>query len=189
MNRRKLLTAVVLTCCLAGAGFVLVLLLHSLGISAKTENDSWSEYDLVGIRPGELRKLDWAWVYRRTDQDKKNVRAFIARMEDPLSLHSRQPENARNEWRSGSPEFFIFLPFAPIRGCGVKFMPPGELDYADIPEADIVKLAPYFSEPCEGRVFDTSGRLFRRQNYPPENNLIVPDTQWVTKTKVLVRPW
>jgi len=53
-------------------------------------------------------------------------------------------------------------------------------------EKAAISTLPYFTEPCEGRTWDTSGRLYRRSNYPLEKNLIVPKVRWVSEFKVLI---
>jgi hypothetical protein len=72
---------------------------------------------------------------------------------------------------------------APIRGCQVEFKEPGSIGW-DVPEKVAVEALPYFFEPCDGRTWDTSGRLYLRTGYPPEKNLIVPKVHWLSKYNV-----
>jgi hypothetical protein len=94
--------------------------------------------------------------------------------------------SAQNKWRSESKEYFIFKPYAPKRSCGVKLVNSKNYYGWEPPENAALVELPYFTEACEGRTWDTSGRLYYREGYPPERNLIVPKVQWLSETKVLI---
>ena len=55
-----------------------------------------------------------------------------------------------------------------------------------MPEIEALKELPFFTEPCEARTWDTSGRLYNRKGYPPERNLIVPRVRWISDSKVFI---
>ena len=80
----------------------------------------------------------------------------------------------------------IFLERPFLGNTAVELKNPGvPLGREPVEKAAILTL-PYFTEPCEGRTWDTSGRLYRRSNYPLEKNLIVPQVRWVSEFKVLI---
>lgn len=187
VTRRRLLTILVVALSLAGVVIASVPFIRSLGISEEAKNRAWGAYELGDMKPGELRKLTRAWVYRRTEQDKAELALHTGALADPNSDESRQPPSAKNAWRSEKADFFVFLPYAPLRSCGVAFVPAGAEVYEGHPEAAIIKRIPHFQEACEGRTFDQSGRLFSRPQYPQEQNLPVPEVQWLSETKVLVK--
>lgn len=186
MNKKTLLTAAVSVITAIGLSFAAVPFLRSLSMNAKQENEAWGACDVSDLLPGGLKKCAWAMVYRRTALDKSSIERFGYLLADPASKESEQPESARNEWRSDSKEFFIFKPWAPVRACGVSLKSPTQSHAWKPPEKEAINSLPYFTEPCEGRTWDTSGRLYQRIGYPPEKNLIVPKVRWVTESKVLI---
>lgn len=186
MDKRKSLLISVACLGTIGLLFVGAVFFYALGPTKGSENDAWAEIDLSGMKPGEVNDVGWAWIYRRHEEDKARVGAYLEMLADPESAHSTQPESSKNQWRSASPDFFVFLPWAPQRGCGVIFRAKGTNVGDWWPEHKIASEIPHFIEPCEGRIFDSSGRLFLRRGYPPEQNLSVPYTKWITPTKVLV---
>lgn len=181
MNRKQLLTVAVSVLAVATVPFV-----RSLSLNAKQENEAWGTCDVSDLSPGELKQCAWAMVYRRTRLDKTFINRFDYLLADPASKESEQPESLRNEWRSESKEFFVFKPWAPVRTCGVVLRAPTQTLSWEPPEKEAITVLPYFTEPCEGRTWDTSGRLYRRTGFPPEKNLIVPKVRWVTESRVLI---
>jgi len=147
-------------------------------------------FDVKHMRPGELHKLDFGlWVYRRTADDLAALGTYERYLADPLSQKSQQPHALANLWRSDSREYFVFRPGAPKRYCSVEFVPANTRSYDSFPEGHIVSKLNHFYEPCDGRTFDASGRVFTRKEWPEELNLTVPKVKWVTETKfVLERP-
>lgn len=187
MNRKTVLS--LMTALLAAAGLALtaVPFIGSLGVSAKAENSAWGACDLSDLQPGKLRVCGYAWVYRRTEKDKSEVGKFTDSLQDPDSLASNQPHNARNIWRSENPDYFVFRPWAPEGSCILILRDAGEdSDWLPADEAKAASSLPYFFDPCDGRIWDTSGRLYARRGHPPENNLIVPKVRWVSETEVLI---
>ena len=186
MNRRSLFVATFAVAAAAGIVFLSIPFISSLSMTAKQENDTWGACDVSNLAPGAVKKCGWAMVYRRTPLDKSAIRQFEYLLADAHSNGSKQPESARNQWRSESQDFFVFKAWAPVRGCAVELKNPGvPLGSKSVEKAAILTL-PYFTEPCEGRTWDTSGRLYRRSNYPMENYLIVPKVRWVSEFKVLI---
>jgi hypothetical protein len=127
------------------------------------------------MAPGTLTTCGHFVVYRRTAADKAAVDRHAALLEDPRSLHSRQPESTRNPWRSTNPDYFVFLAEAPLRGRPVQLEAAGSAE-SQPPEAAATRELPFFHENCENRAWDTSGRLYRRPPWSAESNLTVPPT-------------
>ena len=186
MDKRTFLRSMVATMMLIGGVMIATPFVESLSINPRQENAAWHACDVSALSPGEMKKCGWSVVYRRTEEDRASVTKFASLLADPNSIESQQPKGANNQWRSTNPEFFIFKPYAPVRGCLVESVTTGQMFRWKLPENDALKELPYFMEPCEGRTWDTSGRLYHRKGYPPEKNLIVPEVRWVSKTKVLV---
>ena len=162
-------------------------LVRSMSVTAKQENAAWGACDVSNLTPGALTRCKWALVYRRTPRDKDAIGKFAHLLEDPESQRSQQPDSARNQWRSENPDYFVFLPYAPVRSCGVELRQAGGTSWWwEPPEQEAIDVLPHFFELCEGRMWDTSGRLYKRNGYPSEKNLIVPEVRWKSKTKLLV---
>ncbi len=183
MNKKSLLITITSGMTLVGLIFLSVTFLSYLSLTPKQENDAWIACEVSDLQPGAIRKCGWNFVYRRTEQDKLSNSKFLFLLADPNSDNSKQPAEARNQWRSENPDFFVFKSMAPIRGCQVEFKEPGSIGW-DVPEKVAVEALPYFFEPCDGRTWDTSGRLYLRTGYPPEKNLIVPKVHWLSKYNV-----
>lgn len=197
MHQRKILTGLVTV--LIGFGFLMASIpfFASLSPTPKAENDAWIICDVSNLKPGEFQDCGNSQIYRRTSLDKEAIDRFKKLLADPASIHSKQPSEARNKWRSVNIDYFIFRPFAPERGCLTKFHEKPEACSSDTgcnnpfywgpPEAKALESLPYFYEYCEGRTWDMSGRLYNREYYPYEENLAVPKARWLSKTKVQIR--
>lgn len=186
MNKKSVLIVSFAVTAVIGLVFLSIPFFRSLSITAKQESDAWGACDVSNVAPGATKKCGWTTVYRRTLLDKKSIAQFEYLLADVSSNESKQPESARNQWRSENQDFFVFKAWAPVRGCGVELKGPGApLGWEPI-EREAIATLPYFTESCEGRTWDTSGRLYRRSNYPRELNLIVPKVRWVSDSKVLI---
>lgn len=161
----------------------------SLKPNARAENAGWHDCEVKDLAPGELRTCGLVKVYRRTQADRENVSRYLPLLEDANSLLSMQPPDVANQWRSHSAEYFVFWPTA-RRYCPVQFKPSvgrEKQDYYWAPEAKALAGLPYFTENCEGRTWDTSGRLYARsRGSPQEKNLSVPETRWISDTRFFV---
>ena len=186
VNRKSLLIAVVAGMTMMGVIFLSIPFLLSLSINVKQENDAWGVCDVSDLAPGAMKRCGWALVYHRTSLDKNSIARFKHLLADPDSSESQQPESARNQWRSENKDFFVFRSWAPVRGCGIELKAPEKSLEWNPQEKEALLALPYFTEHCEGRAWDTSGRLYMRTYNPPEKNLIVPKVRWVTEFGVLV---
>lgn len=186
MNRRTLLSLTVGGLAAIGLAISAIPFIQSMSVTAARENAAWATCDVSDLPQGKARVCGYAMVYRRTEKDKTSVSKFIHLLSDPESLHSEQPETAKNIWRSENSEFFVFYPWAPVRRCVVELISSGPMNGWEVPETEALSELPYFRELCEGRAWDTSGRLYFREDYPLEHNLIVPKVRWVDASKLLV---
>ncbi len=186
MNKRKILTRTMLALAMIGVFLIAIPFANSLWPNPKQENESWGACDISDIAPGEIRRCGSSFVYHRTMSDKSSINNFTHLLDDPTSTQSEQPDSLRTEFRSENEDYFIFKPWAPNRHCVVELMEPLKNAPWNPPEQKALETLPYFTEGCEGRTWDTSGRLYRRIGYPVERNLIVPKVRWVSKYKVLI---
>lgn len=187
MEKKVVLKLSLGTMLIIGLVLIAVPFIQSLSVNPKQENAAWGSCDLSDLPKGGLKKCGWVFVYRRTDTDILSINRFAALLADPGSKESEQPLSATNQWRSENKEFFIFKPWAPNRGCEVKLINPRP-DFAwERPENEALMELPFFAEQCDGRTWDTSGRLYYREGWPSERNLSVPRVRWVSPEKVLIR--
>lgn len=186
MNRRDALKLAVTGLALLGIGISAIPFINSLSINPKQKNEAWGSCDVSELKKGSTKQCGWAVVYRRTDKDISSIDKYTSLLTDPNSKQSEQPASAQNRWRSENKEYFVFKPWAPVRKCVVKLVDSKFYYGWEPPENEALIELPFLTEPCEGRTWDTSGRLYYREGYPPERNLIVPKVQWVSPTKVLI---
>jgi len=179
MKRTALKLAV--TCMVViGLIFVSIPFLGSWAINQKQESFVWKSCDMSDMKEGELKKCGWAMIYKRTALDKENIKKYVYLLDDPNSLKSKQPEALRNVWRSETPDFFTFKSRSPRLGCRINLK--NKPLYDEAPEKVALSELPYFTEFCDGRTWDTSGRLYKREGYPFELNLVVPKVSWTLNT-------
>lgn len=187
INRKFLLIVAIAGMTIVGVIFLSIPFFQSLSMNAKQENDAWGAVcDVSDLALGGMKKCGLATVYRRTSIDKKSIARFKHLLADPASSESKQPESTRNQWRSENKDFFVFSPWAPVRGCGVELKDPEKSFERGPEEKEALLTLPYFTENCEGRTWDTSGRLYLRTYNPPEKNLIVPRVRWVSESSLLI---
>jgi hypothetical protein len=164
-----------------------VMFVGSMWRNDRQEDEAWVRCDLSRTVPGSVSRCGPASVYRRTEADKQAVNRFRHLLDDANSRHSEQPPALRTAWRSGNPDYLVFMAYSPVRGCPVTMAPAGPPHAGwTLPESAAIETLPYFVERCDMRMWDTSGRLYHRQGYPRELNLIVPETRWLSPTEVVV---
>ena len=79
------------------------------------------EVDLSKMEPGELKIVEWrgmpVWVFRRTKEMLDTLKADTAKLTDPDSRASEQPDYATNEVRARKPEFMVVAGVCTHLGC------------------------------------------------------------------------
>jgi ubiquinol-cytochrome c reductase iron-sulfur subunit len=131
------------------------------------------EIDLSNLQPGEFIIIDdWPGgplvIFRRSTHELAGLARIETQLHDPQSQHSRQPEALRTPTRSQLPEYFVFIPVDTDRACQVRYIPPNKQ-----PKPAIVWYGG-FSEPCNGSLYDTAGRVYREYRSERQQNLTVP---------------
>jgi Rieske Fe-S protein len=122
---------------------------------------------------GEVKALPWAgglvWVYARTEKDLRLLNQANSLLLDAHSDKSDQPERMKNNFRSASEKFFVFIPLENKRGCQVSMN-------RDVESA-------LFTEPCFSARYDSAGRIFKSSGHDSQDtrdphrqqNLAVPE--------------
>ena len=169
LQRRKILSGLMKLLVLTGLIFVSVPFIASFS-STSTENKSSANegwiltFPLDGLTAGEVKTLSWrggeVWVYHRTEKEQG---ALIQHhlLRDALSDKSDQPASMKNDFRSASEKYFVFIPLENKRGCQVRL----DRDSGD----DSI-----FAEPCYGARYDAAGRILQNSGQPDQLNLPVP---------------
>jgi ubiquinol-cytochrome c reductase iron-sulfur subunit len=185
-GRRQLLTVATTLTGAVGVGFMAVPFLASWKPSARAKAlGAPVEIDISKLEPGSMMKLEWrgkpVLVVRRTPEMIESLRAHDAKLADPQSESSRQPDYAKNPARAVDPEYFVVLGVCTHLGClpASRFQPGDSGDGlvgADWPGG--------FFCPCHGSKFDLAGRVFR--GVPAPTNLEVPPYSFAGSGKIVI---
>ena len=140
------------------------------------------EVGLQGMRPGELKVVEWrgkpVFVLRRSQDQLASLERHDDLLADPRSRRSEQPDYASNTACSARPEFVVLEAVCTHLGCIPAFRPtPGSPDVgASWPGG--------FFCPCHRSKFDLAGRVFK--NVPAPTNLSVPPYQFTSDSTLLI---
>ena len=186
MSRRKILAAA--TTMLIGVGilFVAIPFVASFDRNPRGDSESWIEYDLSGLAPGSILQFDLGFAYRRTARDFESYE-ISSELRQPGPSNVATPPEADNEFRSSDPAVLIAFSQTPNRYCDLEFRESYSYPEYSWPDAIAMSDYPHFFEPCDGRVYDTTGRILARESYPREDNLRLPRTDWLDEDRVLIR--
>ncbi len=144
------------------------------------ENLWQGPFPLTGVLPGQLKIIPLArppgevWVYRRLPGEITALTTPSLTLVDANSAASQQPPSARNPWRGLSQDYFVFIPFAPPRGCRVR---------AEFPPT------PTFLDTCSGARYDLAGRVLSLNGQAQLKNLPVPPYRISTTGALEVAVW
>lgn len=140
------------------------------------------EVDISAIAPGELKVFEWrgkpVWVIRRTPQMLESLQTVAAKLTDPASKDSLQPEYAANEHRSLKPDVMVMEGVCTHLGCSPQMKP------ADAKAEMGGDWAGGFYCACHGSKFDLAGRVFR--GAPAPTNLTVPPYTFLSESTLLI---
>ena len=141
------------------------------------------EVDIGALAPGESILVQWAgepvWVIRRSAAMLASLRQTAARVSDPNSARSVQPNYCRNETRSIRPGIFVVIGTCTHLGCSTK--PTLNADVHSDAGGD---LPGGFVCPCHGSTFDVAGRVFK--NKPAPDNLRIPPYEYLADTRIVI---
>lgn len=120
---------------------------------------------LTDLAQGEIKALPWSgglvWVYMRSESDIKLLKDSKVLLRDSSSEQSDQPESMKNNFRSASENYFVFIPLENKRSCQVRLND----------EREVI----IFTEPCFGAKYDAAGRLLENTGHKQQQNLAVPE--------------
>ncbi len=182
-SKRQFLTSALTVVGAVGTGYLAVPFLSQMQPSAKAmAAGAPIEVDISKIEPGQLIRVAWrgkpVWVLSRTPEVISILETDTAKLADPESRNSNQPEESNNSLRSIKPELFIAVGLCTHLGCSPTFRPeiaPNDLG-SDWKGG--------FFCPCHGSGFDLAGRVF--SSVPAPTNLDVPPYRYITDTLIIV---
>jgi ubiquinol-cytochrome c reductase iron-sulfur subunit len=142
------------------------------------------EADISQLEPGQLMIVEWqgkpVWIVRRTPEMMATLKKEEAKLADPNSKRSDQPEYCENEARARAdrPDVLVVVGICTHLGCSPtsKFAPGDPSMGGDWPGG--------FLCPCHGSRFDLSGRVYA--NFPAPDNLPVPKYKYLSDAKLLI---
>lgn len=142
--------------------------------------------DIARLRPGEVLRPIPAWrgqpvfIVGRTVADIELLTRENANLADANSENTaKQPQYARNAYRSRRPEVGVFLGLCTHLGCS-----PKEMDEVKMRAIDATWEGGGFYCPCHGSRFDLAGRVVK--GVPAPDNLQVPPYSYLSDTEIIV---
>ncbi|OUD12246.1 ubiquinol-cytochrome c reductase iron-sulfur subunit [Thioflexithrix psekupsensis] len=140
------------------------------------------EVDISKLEPGQRIIVEWrgkpVWIVRRTPEMLKVLPELNAKLRDPDSNESIQPDYAKNPTRAIKEEYLVVVGICTHLGCSPS--------YVKIDDAHNLggSWKGGFFCPCHGSSFDLAGRVF--QGVPAPTNLTIPPYMYVNDTYLLV---
>ena len=139
--------------------------------------------DISGIRPGEMKVVEWrrqpVWILSRTKEMLNDIAATENHLKDPRSIKkSQQPDYARNRYRSVNEKYLVVVGICTHLGCAPRYMP----------EHGIKQVGEWwkggFFCPCHDSSYDLAGRVFKGS--PAPMNLPVPPHYFVNNNVLVI---
>ena len=182
-SKRQFLTTALTVVGAVGTGYLAVPFISQMQPSARAmAAGAPVEVDISRIEPGQLIRVAWrgkpVWVLSRTPEVLEILEKDTAKLADPNSKDSDQPDDTSNSYRSIRPEIFIAVGLCTHLGCSPTFRP--EIAPNDL--GDDWKGG--FFCPCHGSGFDLAGRVFK--SVPAPTNLVVPPYRYITDTQIII---
>jgi len=182
-SKRQFLTTALSVVGAVGTGYLAVPFLSQMQPSAKAmAAGAPVEVDISKIEPGQLIRVAWrgkpVWVLSRTPDVLEVLENETAKLADPTSQESDQPDYITDPLRAIKPEIFIAVGLCTHLGCSPTFRP--EIAPRDLGE----DWKGGFFCPCHGSGFDLAGRVYK--SVPAPTNLTVPPYRYITDTLIIV---
>ena len=177
-SRRRFLTAATVVVGAVGTAAVAVPFLSSWSPSARAKSAGAPvEANISKLEPGQQIIVKWrgkpVWVVRRDEQALETLPRVDDLLRDPNSDDSKQPEYAKNEYRSRKAEYLIVEGICTHLGCSPTYVPEITADFEG-----------GFFCPCHGAKFDFAGRVY--SGVPAPTNLTIPPHYFVNDDVILI---
>lgn len=183
-GRRKMLTVSASVVGAVGAAVAVVPFVSTMNPSARAlASGAPVEVDVSKLEPGQKIQVEWrrkpVWIVRRSDEMVSLLSKTEEKVRDPNSdVLEQQPEFARNQTRSLTPDVLVLVGICTHLGCSPTFRP--ELAPEDLGPDWVGG----FYCPCHGSFFDMAGRVYK--NVPANKNLEVPPYKFLSENLLLV---
>ena len=181
-TRRNLIVATSLVGGVAGAGAAIPFVASWWPSERAKAAGAPVEVDISKLEPGEMKIVEWrgkpVWVVRRTKEMLDSLKAVAARLTDPGSKSSEQPEYAQNEYRARKAEFMVMEGVCTHLGCSPQ------LKGTDAKAEMGADWAGGFLCPCHGSKFDLAGRVYKGS--PAPVNLSIPPHRFATDAQIVI---
>jgi len=177
-SRRRFLTAATVVVGAVGTAAVAVPFLSTWSPSARARSAGAPvEANISKLEPGQQIIVKWrgkpVWVVRRDEQALETLPRVDDLLRDPNSDDSKQPEYAKNEYRSRKAEYLIVEGICTHLGCSPTYVPEITADFEG-----------GFFCPCHGSKFDFAGRVY--SGVPAPTNLTIPPHYFVNDDVILI---
>jgi ubiquinol-cytochrome c reductase iron-sulfur subunit len=177
-SRRRFLTAATVVVGAVGTAAVAVPFLGSWSPSARAKSAGAPVKANIGkLEPGQQIIIKWrgkpVWVVRRDENALATLPKVTDLLRDPESDESKQPEYAKNEYRSRKAEFLIVEGICTHLGCSPTYLPEITTDFEG-----------GFFCPCHGSKFDLAGRVY--SGVPAPTNLTIPPYYFIDDDVILI---
>ena len=168
LTRKQLQTAVRYFWLLGGLAVLYVVLDFMIDVRPSTIQSSY-RFNIGALAPDEIKIVRQdnllILVARRSPATIASLQAASARLQDPQSEDSNQPEYARNSLRSRHPPYFVSYALGTDLGCALK----------------VLELT--LQEACSKARYDLAGRAFKGEN--EFSNLSIPDYNFTSNFSIL----
>jgi ubiquinol-cytochrome c reductase iron-sulfur subunit len=169
-SRRRLLIRSTTTIGSVGAIAALIPFVRYCNPSSKIALvDASVTLDVSAIAAGQMIVAQWqgkpVYIVRRTAETVRQLTQPAPNLRDPASLESKQPDYAKNAYRSRDPSLLVMVAVCTHLGCAPGYRP----DHGSAPAADWTG---GFVCPCHGSTFDLAGRVYH--DVPAPLNMEIP---------------
>lgn len=182
-ERRRFLIATTSAVGAVGAGLAAVPFISSWKPSARAQAvGAPVQVNIAKLGEGQLLKVQWRGqtigILRRSKKNLDDLPTIDAKLRDPMSASSTQPEYIKGEPRALRPEFLVVNMHCTHLGCVPTLVPqvgpqPFESDWKG-----------GFYCPCHKSKFDMAGRVY--QGVPAPTNLVIPPYSFADDNTIVI---
>jgi Rieske Fe-S protein len=168
-NRRQILSGLMKLLFFIGFVFLSIPFISTFSTNDISEKQKSSTRWVISLPTsalvdGEVKFLSWSgglvWVYVRNEKEIQSLKNKNNLLRDAASLKSDQPDSMKNNFRSDSEKYFVFIPQENKKSCQVSLNRESE--------------SMIFTEPCFNAKYDAAGRIFKNSGHREQQNLSVP---------------
>ena len=122
LKKRKFLTVTTSVVGFVGISAASIPFISYLTPNAKTKaSGAPVEVNISKLEQGQLLRVLWRkkpiWILRRYKKSLQSLKTYTDQLRDPLSNDSKQPEYAKNYYRSKKPDIAIMIGICTHLGC------------------------------------------------------------------------